>query len=104
MRGQTALETSPSPRNWMFHLTARCETGCLPAKDERHLWTKIEHTKGNLSLSVSVLQYLVCKGRDDLAEALLNTSTLVTHLLRLSGVSSLILPVFSIVLKILNMA
>ena len=40
----------------------------------------------------------------NLVEALLNMSTSVTHLLRLSGVSSLILPVFSIALKTLDMA
>lgn len=97
------LKLPRSPQNWMFRLIAHYQTGCLPTKNERHLWTKIEHTKGNFSLSVSSsIPY--AEAEVSLAEALLRMSALVTHFLHLSSVSRLILPTFSIVLKTLNMA
>lgn len=74
------LKLPRSPQNWMFRLIAHYQTGCLPTKNERHLWTKIEHTKGNFSLTVSSsIPY--AKAEVSLAEALLRVSTLVTHLL-----------------------
>ena len=103
LKDRWPLKLPPSPHNWMFHLIAHYQTGCLPTKNERHLWAKIEHTRGNFSLSVSSsISY--AKAEVNLAEALLSMSTLVTHLLHLSSVSRLILPMFSIVLKTPNMA